>query len=70
MSDMFSLVLMPRFIRLKDAQHYLGMDRSRFGAEVRPHVTEIRIGSRSVAFDPIELDTFADQYKNLSLIHI
>jgi len=27
----------PRIIRFKDAPRYLGMDRNRFNAEVRPH---------------------------------
>ena len=27
---------LPRIIRFRDAPHYLGMDRNRFNAEVRP----------------------------------
>jgi hypothetical protein len=30
--------LIPRFIRLRDAPSYLGMDKNRFNREVRPHV--------------------------------
>ena len=33
----------PRIIRFRDAPHYLGMDRNRFNAEVRPYVTEVPI---------------------------
>jgi hypothetical protein len=38
--------ILPRFIRLRDANFYLGMDRNRFNSEVRPYVTEVRIGAR------------------------
>lgn len=31
--------LAPRFIRLRDAPHYLGMDKNRFNREVRPQLT-------------------------------
>ena len=41
---------------------YLGMDRHRFNAEVRPYVSEIPIGSQGVAFDRLELDAWADDY--------
>ena len=53
----------PRFIRLRDAAYYLGMDRNRFSKEVRPYVTEIRIGVQGIAFDRNDLDAWADQYK-------
>ena len=32
-------------MRLRDAPGYLGMDRNRFNAEVRPHLIEIPIGT-------------------------
>ena len=54
----------PRFIRLKDAHRYLGMDRNRFADEVRPYLIEIPIGSQGVAFDRLDLDAWADQYKD------
>ena len=54
----------PRFIRFRDASFYLGMDRNRFNAEVRPYVTELRIGTQGIAFDRLELDAWADQYKS------
>lgn len=57
------MVILPRFIRLKHAPNYLGMDKNRFNAEVRPFVTEIRVGFQGIAFDRLDLDAFADDYK-------
>src|SRR5215469_9716961 len=54
--------LLPRLIRLRDAPHYLGMDRHRFNAEVRPFVTEIPIGIQGIAFDRLELDAWVAEY--------
>lgn len=56
--------LQPRLIRLLDAAYYLGMDGNRFNAEVRPCLTEIRIGRQGVAFDRFELDAWVDDYKS------
>ena len=53
----------PRFIRLKDAHRYLGMDPNRFAHEVRPFLIEIRIGVQGIAFDRLDLDKWADEYK-------
>jgi len=58
------LQLLPRFIRLRDAASYLGMDRNRFNAEVRPLLTMIPIGEQGIAFDRLDLDAWADQYKS------
>jgi hypothetical protein len=55
---------LPRFIRLRDAPRYLGMDKNRFNSEVRPHVTVIPIGTQGVAFDRVDLDSWADHYKD------
>lgn len=55
---------MPRLIRLRDVPHYLGMDRNRFGSEVRPYLTEIPIGKQGIAFDRLELDAWVDEYKD------
>ncbi len=55
--------LLPRLIRLRDAPYYLGMDRNRFNAEVRRSVTQIPIGKQGVAFDRLDLDAWADEYK-------
>jgi predicted DNA-binding transcriptional regulator AlpA len=52
-----------RFIRLRDAARYLGMDKNRFNVDVRPFLTEIPIGVQGIAFDRLELDAWADDYK-------
>jgi predicted DNA-binding transcriptional regulator AlpA len=52
----------PRFIRLRDAPEYLGMDRSVFNLTVRPTLTEVTIGRQGVAFDRLDLDAWADEY--------
>jgi len=61
-SRLSSLQLLPRLIRLRDAPGYLGMDRNKFNAEVRPDLTEVRLGPQSVAFDRLELDAWIDDY--------
>jgi hypothetical protein len=52
--------IIPRIIRIRDAPFYLGMDKNRFNAEVRPSLTEIKIGTQGIAFDRHELDAWAD----------
>jgi predicted DNA-binding transcriptional regulator AlpA len=52
-----------RFIRLRNVALYLGMDKNRFNVDVRPYVTEIPIGVQGIAFDRLELDAWADDYK-------
>ena len=54
--------LLPRIIRLRDTPFYLGMDRNRFNAEVRPYLTAIPIGRQGVAFDRLELDAWVADY--------
>src|SRR4026208_2281512 len=54
----------PRILRFRDAPKYLGMDRNRFNAEVRPHLTEIPIGVQGIGFDRLELDAWVDDYKS------
>ena len=34
-------MILPRLIRLRDAPAYLGVDRNRFNAEIRPTLTEV-----------------------------
>ena len=53
----------PRFIRLRDAPPYLGMDKNRFNREVRPHLTVIPIGTQGIAFDRLDLETWAEDHK-------
>ena len=55
---------LPRFVRLRDAPDYLGMDRNRFNRLVRPQLTIIPIGTQGIAFDRLDLDDWADQYKS------
>jgi hypothetical protein len=55
--------LLPRVIRIRDAPFYLGMDKNRFNTEVRPALTEIKIGTQGIAFDRLELDAWFDDYK-------
>ena len=54
--------MIPRIIRVRDASGYLGMDRNRFNAEVRPYMTEIPIGKQGIGFDRLELDAWVDEY--------
>ena len=54
----------PRILRFRDAPGYLGMDRNRFNAEVRPFVTEVPIGKQGVGFDRLELDAWFEDYKS------
>ena len=57
-----SSLLLPRLIRFRDAPGYLGMDRNRFNSEVRPALTEVKIGVQGIAFDRLELDAWVDEY--------
>jgi len=56
--------LLPRFIRLRDAPSYLGMDKNRFNRAVRPLLAAIPIGTQGIAFDRLDLDSWADDYKS------
>jgi hypothetical protein len=56
-------MIQPRVIRLRDASTYLGMDKNRFDAEVRPHLIEIPIGSQGIGFDRLDLDDWFERYK-------
>lgn len=57
-----SETIQPRFIRLRDAPRYLGMDRNRFNTEVCPYLTQVPIGVQGIAFDRLELDRWADDH--------
>ena len=54
--------IIPKIIRIRDAPFYLGMDKNRFNKEVRPSLTEIKIGTQGIAFERQELDAWADDY--------
>lgn len=56
--------LQPRIVRFRDAPFYLGMDRNRFNTEVRPHLTELPIGTQGIGFDRLELDAWVEDYKS------
>ncbi len=56
--------IVPRVLRLRDAPRYLGMNRNRFNSDVRPFLSEVRIGRQGVAFDRLELDAWWEQYKS------
>ena len=56
--------IQPRLLRCRDAPFYLGMDKNRFNKEVRPYLTEIRIGVQGIAFDRLDLDAWIDEYKS------
>ena len=49
---------------MRDAPGYLGMDKNRFNRDVRPQLAEIPIGTQGVAFDRLDLDSWADDYKS------
>lgn len=55
---------LPRVIRFRDAPAYLGMDRNRFNAEVRPYLTEVPIGTQGIGFDRLDLDAWFEDYKS------
>jgi len=59
-----SFLFLPRFIRLRDAPSYLGMDKNRFNRDVRPLVAVIPMGTQGIAFDRLDLDAWADDYKS------
>lgn len=59
-----NLAFAPRVLRFKETPAYLGMDRNRFNAEVRPFVTQIPIGKQGIGFDRLELDAWFENYKN------
>jgi hypothetical protein len=59
-----STAFSPRFIRMRDAPSYLGMDKNRFNRDVRPLLAAIPIGTQGIAFDRLDLDSWADDYKS------
>jgi hypothetical protein len=51
-----------RFIRLRDAPSYVGMNKNLFNKLVRPCLIEIPVGIQGIAFDRLALDNWADEY--------
>jgi hypothetical protein len=64
MNILTSVSSAPRFIRLRNAAAYLGMDKNRLNRDVRPHLCTVPIGAQGIAFDRVDLDAWADEYKN------
>src|ERR1700687_5839813 len=54
----------PRFIRLRDAPRFFGMAKNPCNRGVRPRLTEIRIGTQGRAFDRLEMEAAAEEYKS------
>ena len=55
--------MQPKWVRLRDIPAYTGMDQKLFNRIVRPHLVEIRLSSKCVAFDKVDLDHWMDEYK-------
>lgn len=55
--------VIPRVIRAKDAPAYLGMSRSVFDLDVKPHLTIIPIGKQGIGFDRLDLDAWLEHHK-------
>ena len=58
----------PRIIRVSKAHLYLGMCREVFTKDIRPHLTEYRVGIRGKGFERTELDEVADRYMEANII--
>jgi hypothetical protein len=56
--------LLSRFVRFRDAPAFFGMNKNLFNREVRPHLTEIRIGRQGRAFDRLEMEASAEEYRS------
>jgi hypothetical protein len=46
----------------------MGMCKDIFAKQIRPHLTEIRVGIRGKGFDRLELDRVADEYMEQNVI--
>ena len=53
----------PRYIRASRAHLYLAMNRNQFAQEVRPYLPTIELSTQGRAYDRLDLDRFADDYK-------
>ncbi len=54
----------PRCIRQRDAANYLGTNVNWFNEHVRPHLTEIPIGTQGIGYDRLDLDAWFEEYKS------
>lgn len=57
-------MILPRIIRMRDAPFYLGVNKNYFNSDIRPYLTEIKIGIQGIAFDRLDLDAWVDEMKN------
>ena len=55
-------MVIPRFIRQRDAPKYLGMSEPTFNETVRPYITVMKEG-RAIFYDRLDLDDWADTFK-------
>src|SRR6218665_698283 len=56
--------LMCRVLRCSMAHKYLGMCKDLFAREIRPYLTEVRIGKQGIGFDRLDLDEVWEHYKS------
>jgi hypothetical protein len=56
--------LLPRFVRFRDAPAFFGMNKNLFNREIRPQLTEILIGRQGRAFDRLEMEASAEEYRS------
>ncbi|MCK0511556.1 hypothetical protein [Aromatoleum buckelii] len=63
MSAAQHLILLPRAIRAQDAPAYLGIDRNKFNAEVKPKLTLVVLGHRIRCYDRLDLDRIWEEIK-------
>ena len=57
-------MILPRIIRMRDAPFYLGVNKNFFNSDIRPYLTEIKIGVQGIAFDRLDLDAWVDEMKS------
>jgi hypothetical protein len=56
-------MILPRIIRMRDAPFYLGVNKNYFNSDIRPYLTELKIGVQGIAFDRLDLDAWVDEMK-------
>lgn len=55
---------MPRVIRATDAPRYLGLDKNKFNKIVRPYIAAVPLGTHSIGYDRLDLDSWWEEYKS------
>lgn len=64
MGSGIEITLQPRVVRVGQAHIYLGMCKDEFRTEIRPFLTEVKIGAQGKGFDRVELDLVWEHYKS------